>query len=179
MFNARGVPLRRDLLPAVRIFIDTDTRELAQLAHALPWYIGRAQLKIQVVTEATSDPTAADRTDQYCALIEAALQSDVQWLKLAPMVEGIETTVELDGEGEQRTVTATMDWQVKYQDCVQRDYRDDLKSLLLELDFIDPPADPNTEGHPTDPAEGGYPGGYPGPDGRVEVRVEIDLETAP
>jgi len=178
VFNARGVPLRRDLLPAVRIFCDADTRTAANQAHALGWFIGDMQLKVQIVSEAPSDPTAADRSDQYCALVEAALLSDAAWLQLVPQVNGIETTVELDGEGEQRTVTATLDWSIRYQDCVQRDFPDDLKTILLELDFIDPPADPNTAGHPTE-APDGYPGGYPGPDGRVEVRVQLDLETAP
>lgn len=179
VFNARNPVLRRDLLPAVRIYVDRDQRTSELNAqHMLGMFTGTMGLIVQVVCEAGADPATADNLDQYCALVETALLSDGKFLKLAPVCDAIETTVDLDVQGEYRTAIGTMEFALRYSDCVTRVFDDDLLTIRLKLDLVDPPADPNTAGHPTEPPDG-YPGGYPGPDGRIELEAEWSVNGRP
>lgn len=174
IFNARSPVLRRDLLPAVRVYADRDTRLNASANQDIGWFEGELALTVQVIVDAGADPEVNDTLDTLCALVETALLTDPDWRRMAPMVGSIETDFTQDDQGELRTAIATMTMALTYADCIQREFPDDLRRVRMRLDFVDPPADPNTEGHPTEPPDG-YPGGYPGPDGRVEVEFEVDL----
>jgi hypothetical protein len=174
VFNARNPPLRRDLLPAARVYVDRDNRVNQSQSQDIGFYLGEMTLTVQVIVEAGSDPTTADRLDQFCALAEYALLTDQVWRKLVPRVDGLETDITLDSQGELRTAIGTINIACRYADCMVPVFADDLKTMRIQLDFIDPPADPNLVGHPTDPPDG-YPGGYPGPDGRIEIEAEFNL----
>jgi hypothetical protein len=177
VFNARNPPLRRDLLPAVRIYNDADTRTNQSTTQDIGWFDGDMTLTVQIIVEAGADPAVADRLDILCALAEQALMANNDWRKLAPIVNSIETTIDLDVQGELRTATAIMHMSLRYADCIDREFPDDLLSIALSLDFIDPPADPNLADTrpPDDPNN--YPGGYPGPDGRIEVKAVFAFPT--
>lgn len=63
-----------------------------------------------------------------------------------------------------------------------REYADlqalqDLQSVSVQIDMVDPAADRNTP-PVTDPELGGYAGGSPGPDGRIEHQIDITLPTS-
>jgi hypothetical protein len=183
VFNSRMPALRRDLLPAARIYTLRDNRVSRSTMNNVSGYIGNADLIIQVVSEANADPAASDLLDLYCEAVELALLSSVDFMCNAELIPSIETVYESNVEGEVRTATATITMTIRYSEYgvtgVPTSIPDQLKTVLLMIDAIDPAADPNTTGHPTDPPDG-YPGGYPGPDGRIEIGAAItNLDNPP
>lgn len=174
VFNMRSPPMRRNLLPAVRIFNFQDNRSNASTFHDTGDFEGRLTLRIQVIVEDNSDPHVSDRLDWLCWLVETALLSDPRFRRDLRRVESIDTSIDLDVAGELRMATASMDFLVHYADCIELVIPDELKRIRFRLDFIDPPADPNTGPPGTPPnVEGGYRGGFPGPDGRIENEFEV------
>jgi hypothetical protein len=178
VYNMRTPVMRRDMLPAVRVFTLQDSRVNSAAAHDIGVLDGTLTLRIQVIVEQPADPKLSDNLDWHCWLAETALLSDPKVRRELRCINSIDTSIDLDVQGEMRTATATMDYDVRYNDCFELVLPDELRTLHFNLDFIDPPADPNTGPPGTPPnVEGGYPGGYPGPDGRIENQFEVTFPT--
>jgi hypothetical protein len=178
------VPWRRERpLPAIGVYT------LAEAA--TPWgQSGPFQLRqeldlviealVEVVTDTTLDAEARLRIDTaapldaLCAEITDALLSNPAWYgEHGAAISGIDrwsTRIELArvDEADRRTAAATLTWTVTYSCVAEPRVIDRFERLHLDVDVLDPAADPNTTGHPTTPPAG-YAGGYPGPDGRIEV----------
>ena len=188
VFNSRMPVIRRDLLPCVRIYTASDQRATISQMNSTSGYLGLALLTVQITVEAAADPAASDLLDLYCDAVEIKLLQSQAWLCNVSLINSIDTLFESDVQGEMRTTTASITFAMKYQDVsgltgvpVITDTNGqplgDLESVLLMIDAIDPAADPNTAGHPTEPPDG-YPGGYPGPDGRIEMSAVFILNPA-
>jgi hypothetical protein len=189
VFNSRLPALRRELLPCARIYTATDQRASVSQMNSTSGFNGQSQLVIQVTVEASADPAVSELLDLYCEAVELKLLQSQAWLCNIALIPSIDTLFETDVQGEMRTVTASITFTLKYLDLpgylgveVINDTEGqpipDLERVLLRIDVIDPAADPNTTGHPTDPPDG-YEGGYPGPDGRIETGLLIDLPLEP
>lgn len=172
IYNMRMPPLRRDMLPCVSVFVPNDTRAAMTAGHHIGDFDGTLTLRLVVVAEDGADPGAADQLDWLCCLVETALLATHRGRAILPAVNGIETSIDLDVQGEMRTATATIDLAVPYAECFEVLHTDQLRNLNVRLDFIDPAADPNTGSPPAD-VPGGYIGGFPGPDGRIEYQFEV------
>jgi hypothetical protein len=150
-------------------------------------YLGLGLLTVQITVEAAADPAASDLLDLYCEAVEIKLMQSQAWLCNVSLIPSIDTLFESDVQGEMRTTTASITFTMKYLPAgitgipvitdSNGDPLGDLESVMLRIDAIDPAADPNTAGHPTDPPDG-YPGGYPGPDGRIEMSAVFILNPA-
>jgi hypothetical protein len=145
------------------------------------------ELRIEVVVEL---PTDADQTpderlrldtavplDRLCAQVERATRRNPDWYIPCDSIEGIEawwTHQELGRveDTDRRTAAAIVTALVNYTDIDEPEIADRLEDVGIAVDVIDPAADPNTTGHPTEPPPH-YPGGYPGPDGRIEVEFNV------
>ena len=174
VFNMRSIKLTRRMLPAVRIATLRDNRVNASQAHDIGNMDGELILRLDVTVEDRSDPATADQLDFLCCLAETALLSDPSIRRDIRYVASIDTTIELNAEGELRTANAALEYAIRYTDCFALVIPDELKTIRWRLDFIDPIADPNT-GSPPAGVPGGYPGGFPGPDGRIEAAFEVAL----
>lgn len=167
VYDSRLPQLRRELLPAVRVYTASTSQGLSI---SIPEFRSTAALVIQIVCEDFTDPALAERIDRYCDLIKGRLLSDASWLTIFERVLSIETELDRSVEGEWRLTTATLTFGIQYTEVWEPYIPDWLESVKLTVDMIDPAADPNTGPPGTPPnVDGGYPGGYPGPDGRVEV----------
>ena len=175
VYNMRGPVLTRAMLPAARVYVLNDTRSNNSIVHDIGDFDGQLTLRVQLIVEdRRDDPEAADRLDRLCLMAETALLTAPDERINLRRVPSIDTTIDFDVQGELRTVVATIDFTVAYTDCFELVIPDELRSIGVRLDFIDPPADPNT-GSPPAGVPGGYRGGYPGPDGRIEAAFDIDV----
>ena len=171
VYDSRLPQLKRELLPAIRVY----TASVAQgLSISIPEFRCTAALVIQIVTEDFTDPALAERLDRYCDIVKSRLLSDGDWLQIFERVLGIETEIDRQIEGEYRTTTATLTFNIQYTEAWEPYVPDWLETVRTHIDMIDPAADPNTGPPGTPPnVEGGYPGGYPGPEGRVEAEFVV------
>jgi hypothetical protein len=180
------VPWRRERpLPAIGVYTLAERAAPLGLGNMGPIQLRQSlDIAIEAVVEHLTDDTqtpedrlridTATPLDQLCAQISCALLPNPTWL--AP-IEGLEkwaTRIELGrvDETERPTAAATITATVNYTCIAEPVITDLFGTMWLDVDVIDPAADPNTTGHPTTPPDG-YPGGYPGPDGRVEVRAVV------
>lgn len=167
----RGVPPGQGNLTAIQLRMSTE-------------------ITIEAVVEVATDETqtADDRQridtasplDQLCAQIQVTLSqaflTQSPWIDATEGIESLDTRIDLArvDESERRTAAATIVWVVNWSCIADPVIVDDFLTAWLDVDVIDPAADPNTTGHPTTPPDG-YPGGYPGPDGRTEVQFNVSL----
>jgi hypothetical protein len=185
VFNSRIPVLRRDLLPCARIYTTLDQRTPETALNVVSPHNGLATLTVQVTVEAAADPACSDLLDLYVEAVEIKLLGSQAWLCNIAGIQSVDTVYELDALGEMRTANANVTFGLRYWEPA-RDVVTDLdgallptlERVLLQIDMIDPAADPNTTGHPTAPPDG-YPGGYPGPDGRIELSAAITLPEVP
>jgi len=174
VYDSRLPQLRRNLLPAVRLY----TQASAQgLSISIPEFRSTAELIIQVMAEDTGDVELAERMDRYCEIVKARLMSDGDWLQLFERIVSITTEYESTVEGEWRVSTANLTFALQYTEVFEPLIVDWLQTVGMKVDVIDPAADPNT-GQPPN-IQGGYHGGYPGPDGRIEAEATFTNPTPP
>jgi hypothetical protein len=177
VYDSRLPQITRELLPAVRVYSGATSQGLSI---SIPEFRTTAQLLIQIIAEDTNDPALAERMDRYADIVKARLLSDSTWLTLFERVLSMDTEYDRHVEGEWRTTTATIQFNIQYTEAWEPFVADWLQSVSLKVDVIDPAADPNTGPPGTPPnVPDGYPGGYPGPDGRIEVAADFINPTPP
>ena len=102
---------------------------------------------------------AADLDDKAGDVVETLL-CDNDWLSHLEGIESIVTSIKPNSEGDKRLITAEIEIACVVRPVYQPRVDDDLKTVGIKVDVIDPIADPNLK--------------YPGPDGRIEFVVQID-----
>src|SRR5580704_363675 len=162
VYDSRLPQLRRDLLPALRVYTSASSQSLSI---SIPEFRTTASLLIQIVCEDTTDAKIAERVDRYCELVKARLLRDGKWLQLFERVLSIDTEIERSVEGEWRLTTATLTFSLQYTEAWEPFVPDWLESMKIEVDVIAPAADPNVR--------------FPGPDGRIEVDARVTNKTKP
>lgn len=178
VYDSRLPQMKRELLPAIRVY--TNTTNQVGRSISIPDFLSTAHLLVQVICEDITDARIAERVDRYCEVVKCRLLSDGEWLKIFERVLSIDTEIDRNVEGEWRLTTATLDFALQYSCAWEPDIRDWLETVHLDVDVIDPAADPNTGPPGTPPnVEGGYVGGFPGPDGRIEVDARFVNPTPP
>lgn len=147
-------------------------------------------LSIDVLIELPTDDTltpdgrlrldTATPLDLLCEQVMNALLPVPSWVNLSEGVERWERRTVLGpvGETDRRTAAATITITLNDSCIYEPVITDQLDTIVVGIDVIDPAADPNTTGHPTEPPPH-YPGGYPGPDGRIEVDFTIPPPGSP
>jgi hypothetical protein len=172
VYDSRLPQLRRDLLPAIRVYTTSETSSGQSIS--IPDFRVTGELVIQLVCEDITDAKIAARIDRYVDIVKNRLLSDGDWLQLFERVLSMNTEFARSVEGEWRSTNATITFELQYT-CVWEPLVPDwFETLRLDVDVIDPAADPNTGPPGTPPnVEGGYPGGWPGPDGRIEVEAQF------
>lgn len=178
VFADRHVALRVDQLPAVRVYTHEDARQSIQPNHNIGYFSGLVTLTVQIVMQGAADTALADKLDQLCFAVEALLMSSPEWkCGAGEGMDSIATHIDGDDTTQARLSTATISFGIKYAEMLPVLIEDEFDTMIMGYDVIDPAADPNTEGHPTEPPDG-YPGGYPGPDGRIEIRQVFHMQPA-
>jgi hypothetical protein len=162
VYDSRLPQLRRDLLPALRVYTSATSQGLSI---SIPEFRTTAALVVQIVCEDTTDAKIAERVDRYCELVKARLLRDGKWLQLFERVLSIDTEIERSVEGEWRLTTATLSFSLQYTEAWEPFVPDWLESMKIEVDVIAPAADPNVR--------------FPGPDGRIEVDARVTNKTPP
>lgn len=192
VYDARQPQLRRDFLPAVRVYTSSSSQNLSI---SQVEFRTSTSLVVQIVCEDITDRRTAERADELAELAKWRLMGDGSWLLLFERVLSLTTDVDRNVEGEWRStvVTLTFDLQCTESYTIFPSLTDmglppgvpglpgvttweelpSLDEIRILSDVIDPAADPNT-GPPgvapnVQPQPPGYPGGHPGPDGRIEV----------
>jgi hypothetical protein len=156
VFDSRQPQLRRDLLPALRVYTSTTAQGLSI---SIPEFRATAQLVVQVVADDITDARSAETVDSLCEAVKTRLLCDPSWLVLFERVLSIDTEIERNVEGESRTTVATMTFALQYSEVYEPVIPDWLEKVRIDVDVIRPAADPNIR--------------YPGPDGRIEVAAEF------
>jgi hypothetical protein len=156
VFDSRQPQLRRDMLPAVRVYTSTTAQGLSI---SIPEFRATAQLIVQIVADDITDARSAARVDELCEAVKTRLLCDPKWLVLFERVLSIDTEIERNVEGESRTTVATLTFALQYTEIYEPVIPDMLEHLHVDVDVISPAADPNIR--------------YPGPDGRIEVAAEF------
>jgi hypothetical protein len=183
VYDARMPQLRRDMLPAVRVYTSATA---AGLSISIPEFRTTTTLIVQIIAEDITDAATALKIDELCEAAKVRLLCDGKWLQLFERVLSIDTEVDRNIEGEWRNSVATMTFSLQCTEAYEPEIPDWLDKISLRratngrgfgVDVIDPAADPNTgpPGTPpnVEPQPPGYPGGHPGPDGRIEVEAEF------
>jgi hypothetical protein len=196
------LPWRRERpLPAIGVY--TLNEGSAALGTSGPYQFRQTlDVMIEVLTECVmpASATAEERlffdvaapVDALCEEIEAVLLDTPDWYLAAPdPVTGHRdilfetatrwpTRIELGRveDTDRRTAAATITAPVVFTCIHEPAIPDRYERMHVDVDMIDPGADPNTTGHPTTPPNG-YPGGYPGPDGRIELTLDLPRPTDP
>ncbi len=112
VFNSRQPQLRRDLLPALRVYTSTTAQGLSI---SIPEFRATAQLVVQVVADDITDARSAETVDSLCEAVKTRLLCDPSWLVLFERVLSIDTEIERNVEGESRTTVATMTFALAIQ----------------------------------------------------------------
>jgi hypothetical protein len=177
VYDSRQPQLKRDMLPAVRVYTTGNSQNQSLNIIELRTTIN---LVVQIVAEDITDASNAERVDDLCEITKHALFRDPLWLRMFERVLSLDIEVDRNVEGEWRSTTATLSFALQ---CTEAFGPDDeaswpklpwLKQADVRVDVIDPAADPNTGPPGTPPnVPGGYPGGHPGPDGRIEVHASF------
>jgi hypothetical protein len=158
VFDSRQPQLRRDMLPAVRIY----TAATAQgLSISIPEFRVTENLVVQIVAEDITDARSAARVDLLCEAAKERLLCDPKWLVLFERVLSIDTEIERNIEGESRTTIATLTFSLQCTEAYEPVIPDRLEKIKVDVDVIDPAADPNIR--------------FPGPDGRIEVAAQFEF----
>jgi len=176
VFDARQPQLRRDYLPAIRVYTSATSQGLSL---SYPEFRRTTALVVQIVCEDITDATTAERADELAEEVKWRLFGDGTWLTLFERVLSYDQEVDRNVEGEWRSTSVTLTFNLQCSEAYGPDLGESwerlpwLKETDIRVDVIDPAADPNTgpPGTPPNvqPQPPGYPGGYPGPDGRIEV----------
>jgi hypothetical protein len=190
------LPWRRERpLPAIGVYTLHEGSE--SLGESGPFQFRQTlDVTVEVITECETPPDISPEArllvdvcaplDALCEEIEDALFGTVEWYLLPPdpvtgkravlfeQAARNETRIELGRveDTDRRTAAATITIPIVFTCIHEPEIVDRYERMHVDVDVIDPAADPNTTGHPTTPPEG-YPGGYPGPDGRIEVTFDL------
>jgi hypothetical protein len=171
VFDSRQPQLKREMLPAVRVYTSSTSQGLSI---SIPEFRTTTSLVVQICAEDVTDAATALRVDELAEAVKVRLLCDPWWLRLFERVDSIDTEVDRNIEGEWRTSICTLTFHLQCTEAYQYEPPDWLEKIHLDVDVIDPAADPNTGPPGTPPnVEGGYVGGHPGPDGRIEVAAEF------
>lgn len=162
VFDTRQVQLRREMLPAVRVYTSATAENLSI---NIQQYRTTVQLVVQITAEDVTDPGNAELIDTLCLAVKARLLSDTTWLLLFERVLSIDTTLENNVEGESRTINATLTFALQESEVYDPVIPDWLEDVRLNVDVFRPAADPNVQ--------------YPGPDGRIEIAGAVTLPGNP
>jgi hypothetical protein len=106
VFDARQPQLRRDMLPALRVYTTAASAQARSIN--IPDFLTTTTLVVQLVAEDITDARGAETVDTLCEAVKARLLCDPSWLVLFERVSAIDTEIERSVEGESRTTVATM-----------------------------------------------------------------------
>jgi hypothetical protein len=140
VFNARAPNITREDLPCLKVWTPDDSGE--NLSIGSPELRGNLTLNMQIVIEGAEDEVNIRAVDDLCESVMHLLLEDGVWLQYMERVLSVGTTIETNTEGEMRTLTATMGFQVQYADVyVTRiiDYLDRLHWTLPVPGQPEPP----------------------------------------
>jgi hypothetical protein len=178
------LPWRRERpLPAIGVYTlhegsealgDSGPFQFRQTLDVMIEVITELETPADISAEARLLADAAAPLDALCEEIENVLLANRLWYQHFETVGRWETRIELArvDESDRRTAAATITAPVVFTCIHEPEITDRYERMHIDIDLIDPAADPNTTGHPTEPPDG-YPGGYPGPDGRIEARLDL------
>lgn len=156
VFDSRQPMLRRDMLPALRVYSSSSAQGRSI---NIPDFLSTLNLVVQIVAEDITDARSAAGVDDLCEGVKEELLGDPSWLVLFERVLSIDTEIERNVEGEQRTTVATLTFALQFSEYYEPRIPDRLDHLHVDVDVIRPAADPNIR--------------FPGPDGRIEVAAEL------
>src|SRR5262252_2076997 len=140
VFDSRLPQLKRGMLPAVRVYTSSTADSVSI---NIPEFRTHVSLVTQVVCEGDTDSETAERIDRLCDIIKGRLLSDGDWLQLSERVVSMATDFDRDVTGEWRTTTGTITFVLQCTEVWEPNVPDWLESLKIEVDVIDPAADPN------------------------------------
>lgn len=152
VFDARQPQLRRDMLPAARVYASASAQGRSI---SIPDFLTTITLTVEIVAEDITDAGSALRVDELCDAVKSRLLCDPSWLVMFERIAAIDTAIERNVEGESRLTSATLGFQLALSEYYEPAIPDRLETLHMDVDVIRPAADPNLR--------------YPGPDGRIEV----------
>jgi hypothetical protein len=157
VFDSRLPQLRRDMLPALRVYTTAAAAQGRSLN--IPDFLTTTTLIVQLVAEDITDARSAEIVDTLCEAVKTRLLCDPSWLVLFERVSAIDTEIERNVEGESRTTIATITFSLQVSEYYEPVIPDRLEKIRIDIDVIRPAADPNIR--------------YPGPDGRIEVSADF------
>jgi len=177
VYDARQPQLRRDMLPAVRVYTSATSQGLSL---TIPEFRTTTNLVVQIVCEDITDAATAERADELAEIAKWQLMGDGTWLTLFERILSLDHEVDRNVEGEWRSTSVTLTFAIQCTEAYAPDLSPPwdklpwLERTKVLVDVIDPAADPNTGPPGTPPnVPGGYRGGWPGPDDRIEVETDF------
>ena len=114
VFNARAPNISRDDLPCVKVWTPDDNGENLSIGN--PELRGNLSLVMQIVIEGAEDEANIRTVDELCEAVLHLLLEDGIWLQYMDRVLSVSTSIEMNTEGEMRTLTATMTMMLQYAD---------------------------------------------------------------
>ena len=97
--------------------------------------------------------------DTIAEAVEECLLSDPEFTKRISELETYDVEYSLSDQGARPAVVEILSFKLSYFQTYQPTITDDLNSVDIDVDVIDPIADP-----------------HPGPDGRIEFKVKANLQ---
>jgi hypothetical protein len=159
VLDSRQVQVRRAMLPAIRVYTSASAENLSPNVQQ---YRTTISLVVQVIADDSTDADNAELVDDLCFAVKDRLLRDVKWLMLFERVLSFDTAIELNNEGDSRTVIGTLTFEIQESEVYEPIIEDDFERGEIQVDVIRPAADPNVK--------------YPGPDGRIEAGSRFEFE---
>jgi len=159
-FDTLETPLERNELPAIAVSTLTSSEEGQDPFMTDLDFTASVDLTIEVAMDGKSDGQLISDLDDKCDAVKEWLLSDSAWLRPIQGIKSVVTTIQTNALTDKRTAIGTIKMDVTVRAIYQPRVPDDLKSVRIKVDVIDPIADPNLH--------------YPGPDGRIEAELRIE-----
>lgn len=155
IYDSKVTPFVGKELPGINVV--TRTQNATSRSINIVSLQSTLDLRVEIyVTEMTG---WAAKADAIAEAVEECLLSDPEFTKRISELETYDVEYSLSDQGARPAVVEILSFKLSYFQTYQPTITDDLNSVDIDVDVIDPIADP-----------------HPGPDGRIEFKVKANLQ---
>lgn len=155
IYDSKVTPFVGKELPGINVV----TRTQNATSRSINIVSFQATLDLRVEIYVTEMAGWAAKADAIAEAVEKCLLSDPEFTKEISELETYDVEYSLSDQGARPTVVEILSFKLSYFQTYRPTITDNLNSVDIDVDVIDPIADP-----------------HPGPDGRIEFKVKANLQ---
>lgn len=167
IYDSLVTSLEPEETPAVCVYTPAESWESNGSNNGMPFFKVSTTLSVEAYVSASDE--WASKLDDLIERAEAALFTNPDFVSGFNRIASASMSVSIVEGGEKPVAVAKHQYTLEYGWVFDPVVEDELTTVDIKIDAIDPAADPNT-------GNAGYAGGYPGPDGRIEGHTSVTFE---